>query len=255
MNSFGRIKNGYAPGLAATKLSLRQLRLLLQHENNMSLGKRLKIRSEIQQLTDFITCYQLTEELIRQFRNISSGIFFEIDSIKDRRGRPTDVYVKVVTKERSRVPLKAASFLSHAPHDKDACISEYGLYSVVADIGIADNSLTLLGHELGHIRYIIPNLASYTKFYNSEYRNVVIGLQYVGHSRHDPSGKYADAFEKRLLEDYATYLLDGGQKTESFVKIYLRVRRSMKNWDAMDPYSPIVSNYKFLAADTVRWNE
>ena len=242
---FGRIKNGYEPQLTATKVSLRQLNLLLQHEKDMSLGKRLKIRSEIQKLTEFITCYQLTEELIRQFRNISPGIYFEIDSIKDRRGRPTDVYVKIVTKARSRIPLKAASFLSQAPRDKDACLSEYGLYSVVADIGVADNSLSLLGHELGHIKYIIPNLAEYTKFYNSQYSNSVIGLHYVGHNRHDLSGKWASAFEKRLLKDYATYLLAGGQESESLVKVYIRMRRDMKNWDAIDPYSPIVSNYTF----------
>jgi len=244
-NVFGTIKNGYALRLTSAKVSLRQLNLVLQHEKDMSLGKRLKIKSKIERLTEFITCYQMTEELIRQFRKISPGIFFQIDSIKDRRGRATDVYIKIVTKDKLRVPLKAASFLSHAANDRDACFSEYGLYSVALDISISDNSLSLLGHELGHVKYIIPNLAEYTKFYNSQYCNSVIGLQYAGHNRHDLSGKWAIAFEKGLLKDYATYLLEGGKESESFVKIFLRMRRSMKNLEELDPYSPLVSNYSF----------
>ena len=144
----------------------------------------------MQSLINYISCYELTDVLIARMKLVSPAIFWEIENIKDKKGRPTDVYVKLVPDERARVNLKAATFISQAAEDVDASYTEYGPFSVSVDICIRDNSLFLLSHEFGHIKYIVPNLAAYKEFYNKLYgRAKYSNLPYIGHGHQDESGR------------------------------------------------------------------
>src|SRR5688572_4407035 len=165
---FGKIRNGYETELLSAKESLRILTSLLLEDREASRANKQRIKSEIENLINHISGYELTQELLYQFRNVSPDMCNEIDNIKDKRGRSTDVYVRFITKGQSKIPLRAASFFAQASVDEDANLSRYGEYSVAVEVCMAEKSLLLLSHELGHIKYIVPNLASFNIFYNKD---------------------------------------------------------------------------------------
>lgn len=57
----------------------------------------------MKQVIAYIIGYELTEDLLSQFRMISPAQFNEIDSIKDRQGRHTHVYVKFIPEEKANI--------------------------------------------------------------------------------------------------------------------------------------------------------
>lgn len=223
---FSRIKNGYGRQIQATRSALRNLKLQLTTRADISPLERRRLEANIGGLITYISCYELTEELIARFKTISPAIFWEIENIKDNKGRPTDVYIRLVPSEKARVNLKAATFLSQAADDKDANCSEYGPFSVLIDVCIRDNSLFLLSHEFGHIKYIIPNLAAYKEFYNSAYgRAKSLNLPYIGHGHRDQSGRAARVFEKMYRKDEVNYRKSLDRGLQSFVGLYSRLKR------------------------------
>ncbi len=241
----GRIRNGYESELQYAKTSLQKLNSLLVEDKDMTAAQRLEMKSGVEALINYISFYEITEALIQQLRIVSPGIYNEIDSIKDKKGRPTDVYVKIVSKENSKVQLKAASFFERKPMDEDMNVSNYGEYSVSVDIWMVDNALFLLSHELGHIKYIVPNLAAYLKFYEKKYTRTDVNISFIGHNPKDQSGKYANAFEKRYLQDRKNYLQNGGEKTEALVSRLIRIRKGLRNGGGIASASALESNYSF----------
>lgn len=239
---FAKIMNGYESQIQSNKISLQELRVLLSGNEHLPLAKRLQIKSKIKNLISYISYYELTEELIHQLKIVSPGIFMKTDNIKDKRGRPTDIYIKLIPKESARIQLEAATFFTQAVMDEDANHSVYGDYSVAVEIWINNNALLLLSHELGHINYIVPNLAEYSKFYNKHYAKKRVNLSHIGHFSFDPSGKSADTFEKRLKEDEKTYLQNGGKKPEAFFALIIRIRRTVRDAESTHPDSTIARN-------------
>lgn len=222
---FARIKNGYSRQIQATRSALRNLKLQLTTRSDISRVERRSLEANIQGLISYISCYELTEELIARMKRISPAIFWDIENIKDKKGRPTDVYVKLVPDERARINLKAASFLNQAD-DRDASCSEYGPFSVSVEVCISDNSLFLLSHEFGHIKYIVPNLATYKEFYNKLYgRAKSFNLPYIGHGHRDESGRAARQFEKIYRRDYVNYRKNFGSELQRFVGLFSRLKR------------------------------
>ena len=211
----------------------------------MSLAERSRVKSQIENLICYISNYELTEELIHRLRIISPGIFMETDNLLDKRGRPTDIYVKLIPKESARIPLEAASFFAQAPLNEDANRSEYGDYSVAVDICFSDNAVFLLSQELGHIQYIVPNLATYCKFYNKHYANNRISLGYIGHLKFDPSGKSAKTFERRFVGDEKNYYKNGGKKQVTFYTLLIRSRKAMRHSESIRPDEAMVSTEAF----------
>jgi hypothetical protein len=203
----------------------------MDESQDMSLAQKLRIKSKIENLISYISYYELTEELIRQLRTVSPAIFTEIDNIEDKRGRPTDVYVKLIPKEKARIQLEGASFFEQSSVDEDANHSEYGDYSVSVEIWISNNALLLLSHELGHIKYIVPNLAGYAKYYDRYYAKNRMQLRCIGHRPHDQSGKVANNFVKRFVEDRKIYSQHGERKTETFFSLLARIRKTVRSSD------------------------
>jgi len=226
---FGKIRNGYEAQLQRTKQSLQKLTSQLAAERNLSFLQRQTIKTEIKNLINIISCYELTLELIDQLRIVSPDVYNEIDNIKDRRGRLTDVFIKLIPKEQARIQLEGASFFAQSPLDEDANRSEHGGYSVSVNIWIVHNALQLLYHELGHIKYVVPNLASYSKFYKKHYPNRAISVNPIGHHSRDQSGKLAYAFEKKFFEDKKNYLRMGAIRLETALSIMQKIRRNNRN--------------------------
>jgi hypothetical protein len=242
---FGRIKNGYEPQIQNSKIALQKLRMLLYEKKHMSMAQRVRVKSEIENLTNYVCYYELTEALIHQLRIVSPDIFDEADNLEDKRGRPTDIYVKLIPKELARIRLEGASFFAQASVDEDANHSVYGDYSVAVDIWFSNNVLFLLSHELGHIKYIVPNLATYCKFYNKHYYKERVNLDRIGHLRFDPSGKSANTFERRFVEDLKAYSKNIGKRPEDFFSLMARIRKTMRNSESMQPAEAIVSSDTF----------
>ena len=226
---FGKIKNGYEARLEDARASLQSLNLLLLEGKKLSPADRLLVRSKIENLVEYLSLYELTDEFIRQLKIVVPVMFTELDNIKDKRGRFTDIYVRLIPEGKSRIPLTAASFFQQMGDDEDANVSHYGIYSVSVDILIVNNALLLLSHELGHIKHIVPNLAEYSKFYNWCYKKPVSGNSYIGHSASDLSGQQSHIFERRFLEEQKIYFKHGGRKPMSLFPLLTQIRKNTKN--------------------------
>jgi hypothetical protein len=59
-----------------------------------------------------------------------------MDNLKDKRGRITDIYVKLIPREKATTPLMGASFFLQNKDDRDAHNSRYGPHSVSIEIWI-----------------------------------------------------------------------------------------------------------------------
>ncbi len=242
---FGKIRNGYESQLYSCKLSLHGLNMELLTRPDLTREKRMLIESKIEHLVNFISYYELTAELLRQFRMVAPGIYLEIDSLTDHRGRPTDVYVRLMPREKLRTQMKAATFVARSLIDEDASVSEYGEFSVAVDIGINDNALHLLSHELGHISYIVPNLAAYSEFYNKHYVKARVRSDFMGHRPRDESGKMANVFERRFMEEKERYYFYGGIKPESPYALVNRIRRNVRETEGAHPLPAIAARLMF----------
>jgi hypothetical protein len=223
-----RILNGYGTQLTNSKQCLENLRLMLLGNDSLSSDQRRRVKSKIAGLIDFISLYEITEEAIRQLKMVSPRIFYLSDSLKDKQGRPTDIYIKLVHEERSRIPLAGANFLWQHAYDKDLSVSEFGAQTASIEVWIGSNALLLLSHELGHVIYIVPNLATYVAFYNHAYWQVE-DISYVGHKHQDLSGKSADNFMKQFYSDWRTYRRLGGIKLESPSLRLAAIKKQLKN--------------------------
>jgi hypothetical protein len=155
-------------------------------------------------------------------------MYNELDTITDKQKRPTNIFVKLIPRDQPMVPLRAATIFIQSSTDADASISEYGEHSVSVNLSIDGSALLLLSHELGHIRYVVPNLAEYVAFYNRWYKREISDFSYFGHNRFDESGRSAVAFEQRFRGDLASYLIAGGTKFESPAILLDRIRRNSR---------------------------
>ncbi|HEX5167642.1 MAG TPA: hypothetical protein VFW11_00610 [Cyclobacteriaceae bacterium] len=225
---FGKIRNGYEPQLYPNKVALHRLKLRIVEEKNMSPAIRHSLRSEMKDALDYITLYELTEELIYQLKAVSPRTYHQSDTIRDKRGRPTDIYVKLIPKDSAKIKLLATSYVWQTASDKDLSFSEYGERSASIEIWLCDNALFLFSHELGHLNYIIQNLSAYTQFYSNAY-SLQSRINYIGHSRYDQSGSSAEHFQKMFLQDRKEYLRNGGVKPPSPLALINPIRRNIKN--------------------------
>jgi hypothetical protein len=223
---FGEIKNGYEKNISGTKQSLAILRAKLLDEENMTSGQRRKIQSTIATLVDHVAYYDLTEGLLRQFKTIAPELFAQVDTIRDRLGRPVDVYIKFVPADATSVKAWGLTYMDQSSDDKDAYQSEYGKFTVSIKVWIVRRSLLVLAHELGHVKYQVPNLANYLEFHKQRYTNMPARIS-MGHDIDDPSGKWASQFGKTFQKKYSEFLKISIEKVQNPLDVLVRLK---KNW-------------------------
>jgi hypothetical protein len=240
-SSPAEIKNGYEKDIMIMKESLKNLANILIENRDMSGAQRRKIESKIETLVDHISFYDLTENLLNQFRIIAPKLYAEIDSIRDRKGRRVHVYVKFVPVDATIVKAWGITYLNQMPSDKDAYLSEYGELTVSVKIWIVSKALLVLSHELGHVKYQIPNLASYMDFHKTAYKGEL--SNYIGHHYDDPSGKTAVEAEKSFKKEYDYFLKNTNEKIQSPVVLLVRIRKSMspKHYAVVSTWRPTVT--------------
>ncbi|MFO7259370.1 MAG: hypothetical protein DIU61_016850 [Bacteroidota bacterium] len=227
IHSHGKFRNGHESRLRHAQDSLPILRQQLATSKGLSLYEKQRLKSRIAELKRVVIYHELTRDLLDRLKVISPGLYYEMNDLRDRRGRPTDIYVRLIPKQSSRVPFAAASILSNTGIDRDAPTSEHGTHSVAVDLWISERALLMLSHELGHLSYIVPNLAHYSEFYRKHYRNSR-NLSRIGHLSTDNSGQCARDFEKRYVTDYRTYAKQFG-RPPSILSTHARVRRELRD--------------------------
>jgi hypothetical protein len=231
---FGKLRNGYEHQLRDCEQSLRDLQLELL-KDGLSASLRKKVKSRLEMLRNYIVHYQLTNELLDQLKEVCPEIYYEMDVLKDKKGRPTDVYVKLITKTESIIDLVGSSFFKQADDDKDRNVSEYGEGTVSVKLLVAEHSLRILCHELGHVKYVVPNLASYARFYETHYSSSALSINTVGHSVLDASGNLASQFERKFQKSYSSYLKNGGSRPESLSSLRQKIRKYFYNNENLEP--------------------
>jgi hypothetical protein len=222
---FGEIKNGYEKNISGSKQSLTLLRAKLVDGENITPAHRRKIQSTIKMLVNHIAYYDLTEGLLTQFKTIAPELYAQIDTITDRLGRPVDVYIKFVPVDATSVKALGLTYMDQVSDDKDAYQSEYGQFTVSVKVWIDRRALLVLAHELGHVKYQVPNLASYFDFYKANYDNALTKTS-LGHSIDDPSGKWATQFGKTFQKKYADFLKISIEKIQNPLNVLVKLKKS-----------------------------
>jgi hypothetical protein len=236
-----KIRNGYEPEFLSKMAALERIKLRLMQDQGMSPALKRSLRSELKEALNYVTLNELTEKLLFQLTVISPQIYSRNDHIRDKQGRATDIYVKLVPKDSTAIKLLAASYVWQSASDKDLTCSAYGERSASIVIMLCDQALFLLSHELGHLNYIVPNLARYTDFYNRVY-SPTSEISYFGHHRHDESGKSAEYFQRIFLQNKRDHIRNGGGKPQSPLALINPIRRSIKN--STEYSSQIAKRYK-----------
>lgn len=86
LNSFAEIKNGYAHGISAAYQSLQAFKDLLQHDGSLTPVKKKVIEERLRNVITYIAYYELTGELLKQFKGMSPELYHEIITLKTRKG-------------------------------------------------------------------------------------------------------------------------------------------------------------------------
>ena len=201
-NSYAEIRNGYAVGINAARASLDIYSTMLLEETGWTPQRKKAMQAKRMDLVKYIAYHDLTESLLNQFKAVAKDLYNEIDTIRNRNGRSTDVYVKFIPEEEASVQAWGVTSIAHTPDDANTYLSEYGENSVSVKVCTVSQALLVLAHELGHVKYIVPNLASYKAFHMMRYPPCSTQSNHVGHDADDQSGKSAVGFEKRFKASY-----------------------------------------------------
>jgi len=226
-NAFGEIKNGYGKDIILLNESLKNLKAIVSESDCLTAARRRQIGSKIVSLENSISYYKVTESLLNQFKMIAPDLYAEIDTIRDGKGRPVNVYIKFVPINSTELQAWGTTYINQSETDSVAYCSEYGEYAVSVKIWIVNRALVVLSHELGHVKYQVPNLASYLEYYKEHYSPNVDGYDILGHKPDDPSGKSAIQFERRFRKEYANFLKIGSEKIEDPLAIMDAIRKNI----------------------------
>jgi len=222
---FGEIKNGYEKKILGSKESLKILRAKL-HDVSITPAQRRRIQSTIAVLVDHVSYYELTEGLLTQFKTIAPALYAEIDTITDRLGRPVNVYIRFVPIDGTDVKAAGTTYMDQSVHDKDTYTSEFGEFTVSVKVWIVSKALLVLAHELGHVKYQVPNLASYFVYHKNHYYNTSTPNS-IGHDIEDPSGKSAIESGKSFIKVYSDFLKLSNVRVQNPLVMLARLK---KDW-------------------------
>ena len=228
--AWAKLRNGYEKDIHYVRESLKNYNDILNTNKDLPSSHRRKMNARIDELIIYQSYYELTEELLNQFKHISPDLYYRIDSIRDAKGRFTDVYVKFIPREEATIMAAGITRMAQSDEDEDACFSEYGKHSVSVTVWIFAKSLLVLSHEFGHVNYQVPNLSAYIEYYRNEYVPSLTESNYRGHTANDPSGRNASSFERAFRKDFFNYLRfrNKGVSLESPAALAVEMKRESR---------------------------
>lgn len=170
------IRNGYQQELQQAEQSLLNLKDLMgkittaDNEDQLYVLKShyLRVRRTIKVVSAY---YQKTEELITQLAITHPVFFRDLNQVRNYHGNVTDVYIRVMPEGQMKHNQFGTTNLKQAENDPHLYQSSYGENTVSIRIRECSSSkkLRLLIHELAHVKYQVPNLAAYIKYYQKAY--------------------------------------------------------------------------------------
>jgi hypothetical protein len=222
---FGEIMNGYDKDIVSMRQSLKHLTVLMQ-EKTLTSEQRRKIKSTIAVVLNNISYHELTENLLNQFKVMAPDLYEEISTITDRNGKAVNVYVKFIPRDATNVKAWGTTYIDHAQDNNDTYVSEYGENSVSVKIWLVNKALLVLSHELGHVKYQVPNLATYLDYYRKHYDSTD-HEDCRGHNADDPSGKNALEYEKRFRRNIVSFLKIDNRKLVDPIALQGKIKKSL----------------------------
>jgi hypothetical protein len=222
---FGEMINGYEKDIVSMRQSLKHLTMLMQ-EKTLTSDQRRKLNSTIEVVLNNISYYELTENLLNQFKVMAPDLHEEVSTITDSKGKAVDVYVKFIPKDATNVKAWGTTYIDHAKNDSDTYLSEYGENTVSVKIWLVSKALLVLSHELGHVRYQVPNLAAYLEYYREHYDRSDHD-DCKGHNPDDPSGKKAMEYEKRFRRNIISFMKLDNHKLVDPVVLQGKIKKNL----------------------------
>jgi hypothetical protein len=226
-HALGEIKNGYEKDVVQMRASLRRYSALLHVNNNLNPHQRRKIMHGIDSLVNNLSNYELTENLLKQFKDIAPDLYAEIDTLKDINGRNVKVYVKFIPVNGTEIKAWGTTYMNEMPNNKNVFCSEYGMYTVSVKIWIVNKALFVLAHELGHVRYQVPHFAKYMAYYKNNYTAQLHPAISLGHNGKDLSGKSAMNYVKRFRKEYINFLKAKKEKLETPLILMTKIKKNL----------------------------
>lgn len=249
--AFAEIKNGYESKIYRVRDAVALIMASIPENENLTNSKKREIKDHLKVLSNFIAYHELTRQLIDQFKEIAPDLYDEINSIADNNGRPVDVYVQFVP-YNTESPL-GMNVMMISPSDRDIYSSEFGENTASIKIQVVANALFVLSHELGHLKYQIPNIGKYADYLKSNYR--AGEHSDIGHRFDDLSGKCAIQYEWRYSFSLSAYHRATTAKLEGPGATLQCIQRQLKqtllisknsNSEASDPKKYLLAVNEYL---------
>jgi len=205
-NSLAKIRNGYDVEILKTEKWVNQLRQIAQGPLNEKEREKMKNKVEEAQyrLNKLRENHAHTQEIIELFRAAAPELYGEMNTLQDGEGNETHIYIKVVAYLGGH--LHGATNVEHKEDNPHVYTSWYGDHTVSIRITHVNTQKNLwsLVHELGHVRYQVPHLATYAAFYKEVYLDQHFsGIH--GHHADDPSAFSVQETVKAFKKSWKAY--------------------------------------------------
>lgn len=170
------------------------------------------LRSLLSELDEININLKRTDEVISDLKGADISLFNELNNLTDANGDKVDVYLKTINsfgEETGVYGDNSIASLSSNPNKPTSAYDQYsnGRGTVLVRVNSrrygSEDAVVLTAHELGHVKYNVPHLASYIKFFKENYDPNVPGEK--GHRSDDPSGKSVDRVLKEFMPLYKQY--------------------------------------------------
>jgi hypothetical protein len=188
--ALSEIINGHSAKLTQARSAITNLEKLLPDLSGQELRKIRRSIKKLQATEKQLAIYgEKTDALLRKLQILDPVLYWEINTIRDAAGNPTDVYVKVVCNSTLYHGAASTTNVHQHPDNPHVYLSDYGPNTVCVQVCEKRNMLRNLVHEFGHVRYQVPNLCSYMKYYEEQYGKKFTDKHgyCIGHKPQDPS--------------------------------------------------------------------
>lgn len=200
------IRNGYQAQLDAANSRVSTIENVLNSKNNSTKVKKMaakQLKKAKRNLNKIQKKFEQTKQLISDLQSIDSQLFNEINTITNSEGTETDVYVKAITLSGDDA-VYGTTNVNQNPDNPNEYMSDYGVNTVSVTAQV--RNFSKLAHEFGHVKYQVPNLATYAKYYKSKYgKNSGYTGQELGHLPGDQSGQMVEVVMERFYKAYRKY--------------------------------------------------
>jgi hypothetical protein len=213
------IENGFLREKLILEKKIKHNKTLLLKENDTKTSRQIE-RNNKQLQKKYALVYKKfaqTQELLSSLEFIDPELYAQVSKVTNAEGTLTHVYVRYVSRVSEEYTslannhFKAAAYTSvrQSKDNENVCSSLNGTNTITITIGYGCDEKRALGHEFAHVLYVVPNLSTYTDYWNRS--NDFCS----GHSISDPSYTFLEYIEHNFEIRYNEYLKNMKNKDSS----------------------------------------